>query len=141
MREKNAEIKIRLTKADKDKIISRAEKAQMNISEFVLTAINKKRIVVANELSKLIADVYGAAVNINQIAKIANTQKFVNKQLVNELFSESDILKKKIDEIINCIVAEDVDCEDISFEKIYDLLKVINKRLDVLTGDETDGSL
>ncbi len=141
MREKNAEIKIRLTKADKDKIISRAEKAQMNISEFVLTAINKKRIVVANELSKLIADVYGAAVNINQIAKIANTQKFVNKQLVNELFSESDILKKKIDEIINCIVAEDVDCEDISFEKIYDLLKVIIKRLDVLTGDETDGSL
>lgn len=140
MREKNAEIKIRLTKADKDKIISRAEKAQMNISEFVLTAINKKRIVVANELSKLIADVYGAAVNINQIAKIANTQKFVNKQLVNELFSESDILKKKIDEIINCIVAEDVDCEDISFEKIYDLLKVIIKRLDVLTGDETDGS-
>lgn len=141
MREKNAEIKIRLTKADKNKIISRAEKAQMNISEFVLTAINKKRIVVANELSKLIADVYGAAVNINQIAKIANTQKFVNKQLVNELFSESDILKKKIDEIINCIVAEDVDCEDISFEKIYDLLKVIIKRLDVLTGDETDGSL
>lgn len=141
MREKNAEIKIRLTKADKDKIISRAEKAQMNISEFVLTAINKKRIVVANELSKLIADVYGAAVNINQIAKIANTQKFVNKQLVNELFSESDILKKKIDEIINCIVAEDIDCEDISFEKIYDLLKVIIKRLDVLTGDETDGSL
>ena len=64
MREKNAEIKIRLTKADKDKIISRAEKAQMNISEFVLTAINKKRIVVANELSKLIADVYGAAVTL-----------------------------------------------------------------------------
>lgn len=140
MREKNAEIKIRLTKADKDKIISRAKKAEMNISEFVLTAINKKRIVVAGELSKLIADVYGAAININQIAKVANTQKFVNKQLVNELFSESDVLKQKIDEIINCIVAEDIDCENISFEKIYDLLKVIIKRLDVLTGDETNGS-
>lgn len=140
MREKNAEIKIRLTKADKDKIISRAKKAEMNISEFVLTAINKKRIVVASELSKLIADVYGAAININQIAKVANTQKFVNKQLVNELFSESDVLKQKIDEIINCIVAEDIDCENISFEKIYDLLKVIIKRLDVLTGDETNGS-
>jgi|GEM_PF-745576 len=135
-------IKFRATQQEKELIQERAKKSGVSVSEYLLSVVKRKRIVVINELPKLMADIYGAAVNINQIAKVANTQKYVNKQNVEDLFAEAEILKKKVDEIIDCIVQHDEVSENISSEKIYDLLKLIIKRLDILEeSSNCNGSL
>lgn len=127
---KNTEIKIRLSNEEKANIISNSKKANMTISEFVLNSIKRKRIVVINEIPQIMSDIYGASININQIAKVANSQKFVNKKNVDDLFSESQILKDKINELIGSICELEPNYETIDTKKIYDVLSMISKRID-----------
>ena len=102
----------------------------MNVSEFLINSVQRKRIVAINELPQLLSDIYGVAININQIAKIANSQKFVNKATVDKLTKEADEIKSKVNEIIKSIYEVEPANEVVSIDKVYELLTQINIKLD-----------
>lgn len=140
MKTKNEWIKFRVTAEEKKLIAQKAKNANMNVSEFLVNLAKRKRIVVVKELPQLMSDIYGASININQIAKVANTQKYVNKSMVDELTIESNELKIKIDEIIKSICELEPESEVASINRLYELLTHINIKLDKL-GEKIDGSL
>lgn len=139
MKTKNEWIKFRVTAEEKKLIAQKAKNANMNVSEFLVNLAKRKRIVVVKELPQLMSDIYGASININQIAKVANTQKYVNKSMVDELTNESNELKIKVDEIIKSICELEPESEVASIKRMYELLTHINIKLDKL-GEKIDGS-
>ena len=102
-------IKIRVTSEEKQKIVDNAQLAKMSISKYLITLVYRKRMVVITDANQLIADIHGACVNLNQIARVANSQKFVNKNNVEAILKLSTELKKLLYEIIDLIVEQDKD--------------------------------
>lgn len=102
-------IKIRVTPDEKQKIRDNAQIAKMTVSKYMITLVYRKRMIVITEASQLLADVHGVCINLNQIAKVANSQKFVNKSNVEEILKLSAALKKSLDEIIGLIFEHDKD--------------------------------
>lgn len=102
-------IKIRVTPEEKEKIANNAQMVNMSVSQYLLTLVTRKRMIVLSEVTQLVADIHGAAVNLNQIARVANSQKFVNKNNVDEIKRLSEELKKLLNEIIKLIIEQDED--------------------------------
>lgn len=127
---KNSEIHFRVTLEDKTIIENKAKMVGMSISEFIIDSVKRKRIVVIDDIPKIVSDVHGAAVNINQIAKVANSQKFVNKKNVEDLFLESQTLQNQIKELIKSIYEYEPEHENVNAQKIYHTLSVISQRID-----------
>jgi hypothetical protein len=127
---KSETIIIRVTSTEKKFITEKAKNANMNVSEFLINSVQRKRIVAINELPQLLSDIYGVAININQIAKIANSQKFVNKATVDKLTKEADEIKSKVNAIIKSIYEVEPANEVVSIDKVYELLTQINIKLD-----------
>lgn len=132
MERKTEWIKLRVTSNEKKLIKEKAKNANMNVSEFLINLAQRKRIVVIDELPQLLSDIYGVAININQIARVANSQKFVNKATVDKLTDEADEIKSKVNEIINSICELEPANEVASINKVYELLNHINIKLDKL---------
>ncbi len=131
-------IRFRVTEEEYRIITNNAKMIDETVSEYMLSLVKKKRIVSVKEFSKLLSDISGCAVNINQIAKVANTQKFVNKKNVDNLLQEVASLKAKVDEILLFISEPEttVKYQNLSVGDIYDLLKIIDKKIDKLKADE-----
>lgn len=135
MENKTETIIIRVTSKEKQLVSERAKEANMTLSQYMLELVKKKRIVVVNNMPQLLSSIYGSATNINQIAKVANTQKFVNQKNVDALLSESAELKEKTNEIISKICEFEPENQIISLKSIYDLLLHINTKLDKIKED------
>lgn len=140
MKNKNAEIKIRLSSEDKVLIKNKAKEVNMTVSEYILTLVRKKQLIIISELPTLLGDIHGAAININQAAKVANTQKFVNQQNVETLLHESATLKSKVDEILSRICEREPYDDFTYMDKMYELLLHMNTKLNNLTSNNIDGS-
>lgn len=107
LNKKTERIELRVTSEEKQKIADNAKLAKMSISKYLITLVYRKRMVVITDASQLIADIHGACVNLNQIARVANSQKFVNKNNVEAISKTSTELKKLLYEIIGLIVEQD----------------------------------
>lgn len=129
---KTETIIIRVTSEEKKLIQEKAKNANMNVSEFLINSALRKRMVVINELPQLLSDIYGVAININQIAKVANSQKFVNKATVDKLVEEAEEIKSKVNKIINSICEIEPANEVASINRVYELLNHINIKIDKL---------
>ena len=98
---KSENILIRVTPEEKEKIVNNAQMVNMSVSQYLLTLVTRKRMIVLSEVTQLVADIHGAAVNLNQIARVANSQKFVNKDNVDEI--KLDDVTKNITDVENLI--------------------------------------
>jgi hypothetical protein len=104
-RNKIAQVHLRYTLEEKERLEARAAEARMNMSQYILALSEQKKIIIADELPELCRQIMKIGTNVNQIALVANTHKSVSeKQLeaVNEnLMNVKDLLIKMIDTIQN----------------------------------------
>ena len=102
---KSAEIHIRLSPSDKKIIQEKANLANKSVASYLTELSKNKRIVDTSKLPSLILEIKRIGVNINQIAAVANSQKYVNKPLLlNVIEYEKEIaglLRKILEEIYN----------------------------------------
>lgn len=109
MATKDTYIRIRLSRADKEKISHNAKTAKMNISEYILTLTQRKRIIVINDFYKFIYEIGKIGVNINQITKVANSQKYINKEQLDSVLQSLDSVNKNTSKIIKLICEAEKD--------------------------------
>lgn len=69
---KNCAIYLRTTKKEKELISNKAQKAKMNMSEYIINSSLNATIVVPKDNSKYITELRKIGNNINQIAKKVN---------------------------------------------------------------------
>lgn len=102
---KNQRIYLRVTSEEKELIIKSARSADMNISEYILCLVKKKRVVNIRGFPDLLYQIAKIGININQITAAINTkhsatiEELLNVQKLLNLVNERlNLILKQIDE-------------------------------------------
>lgn len=80
-------------------------------------------------MASLIVEIRKIGVNINQIAAVANTQKYVNKEMQTKIIKHQE----EIFDILQKILEEVYDTEEHSFKKMEHTLESLEKKIDKQT--------
>lgn len=80
-------INFRISLEEKKKLQAKAKQAHMSISSYIIALSENKKITVAENIPELLLEITRIGTNINQIAHIGNSQKYVNKQQLDEVLN------------------------------------------------------
>ena len=92
-------VNFRLTPEEKKKLMAKAEEAHMSLSGYIIALSRNKRVVLKDDIAKLTVEISRIGNNINQIAHIGNSQKFLYKAQLNDVvkhLQEVEDLQRKI---------------------------------------------
>ena len=92
-------VNFRMTPEEKKKLLAKAEEAHMSLSGYIISLSQSKRVVLKDEIGKLTVEISRIGNNINQIARVGNSQKYVYKaqlKYISDQLSEVEELLKKI---------------------------------------------
>ena len=121
-------VNFRMTPEEKKKLLAKAEEAHMSLSGYIISLSQSKRVVLKDEIGKLTVEISRIGNNINQIARVGNSQKYVYKaqlKYISDQLSQVEELLKKI----LCAMFSDEEHTLISLEKKIDRLAEITDSL------------
>ena len=96
---KLARIDLRMTPEEKENLKRKAAEAHMTVSKYILHLSQTKRIILKDDIAELTVEISRIGNNINQIAHVGNTQKFVYQAQLNDVMKhlqEIEELQRKI---------------------------------------------
>ena len=128
-KDKTDRIFIRVSPAEKKKIEEKAKQVNQTVSGYLLSLSESRRIIDATKMASLIVEIRKIGVNINQIASVANTQKYVNKEMQTKINKHQE----KILDLLQKILEEVYDTEEHSFKKMERTLESLEKKIDKQT--------
>lgn len=107
---RDKEIKIRVSSTELTHIKNRAEKAGMNVSRFIRDIASSGRIIFydMNGIYGLNSAVKGAARNINQVAKVVNSEGSVFAKDIDDLKENTRTINKKLQLIYELLEPREV---------------------------------
>ena len=121
-------VNFRMTPEEKKKLIAKAEEAHMSLSGYIIALSKSKRVVLKDEIAELTVEISRIGNNINQIARVGNSQKYVYKAqlkyISDQLTQVEELLKK-----ILCAMFSDEEHTLINLEKKIDRLAEITDSL------------
>ena len=82
---KFSRFEIRLTPEEKENLINNAAEAHMTVSKYIIYLSKSKRVLLKDDIAELTVEISRIGNNINQIAHIGNSQKFLYKTQINEV--------------------------------------------------------
>lgn len=100
MEKKNSRIYFRCSAKDKENLKNKAKLANMNMSEYIISLSENKKIFVIDGVPELMTAINRIGTNINQVAAVANTQRFVNENQLEKILKEM----KDVNKIMNTIL-------------------------------------
>ena len=96
---------IRVSPTEKKKIEEKAALVNKSVANYLIDLSENSKVIDTKIIPTLILDIRRVGTNINQIAAIANSQKYINKPLLlNVIEYEKEIaglLRKILEEIYN----------------------------------------
>ena len=95
-RKKDDVILLRCYKEEKKRLKEKAKQASMNMSQYIIALSENKKIINVDGVIELSLEVRRIGNNINQIAMVANSQRFVNEHQLERLINEMEEVNKKI---------------------------------------------
>lgn len=84
-RKRENRITVRLTDEEYEKFIKLVEKSKMSQQDYLLKAALKKKITVIEGIGNLVEQVRKIGININQVVKLSNENKYVTDSEVNKI--------------------------------------------------------
>lgn len=79
IRKREKQLKFRVTEKELQMIKSKIEKSKLTQSEFFISCATNKKIVVIDGLKELTFEINKIGNNLNQLTKIANTEKEIDQ--------------------------------------------------------------
>lgn len=95
---KTERIYFRVTKYEKMILSRRAKAAGLTLSKYILTVSERKRLINPEPIVRLMLEVNHIGNNINQIARVANTNKDISPKQIEILQKQMEYLKKRADD-------------------------------------------
>ena len=95
-RKKDDVILLRCYKKEKEELREKAKQANMNMSEYIIALSENKKIFIVDGVLELTLELKRIGNNINQIAMVANSQKFVNEHQLERVINEMKKVNRKI---------------------------------------------
>lgn len=99
----------------------------MSISSYIIALSENKKITVAENIPELLLEITRIGTNINQIAHIGNSQKYVNKQQLDEVLNLLEDIESIMQKILSEIFNEDEHTFRSLERKIDMLLEKVDK--------------
>lgn len=134
-KQKSEQIHIRITEEEKAEITYNAELLNLSVSQYVLQCVHRKRIVVCENFPELLVQLSRLGNNLNQIARIANTNDSVTYE---NIFQAKDILSKCYDEMRKLVeyicepemkIKKEDKISEEALEEIKNAVAIINKQV------------
>ena len=107
MEKKNARIEVRCYKKEKEELRKKSKQANMTMSEYIIALSENKKIFIVDGILELTLELKRIGNNINQIAMVANSQKFVNEYQLERVINEMEKVNRKINLIWDKIKYEE----------------------------------
>lgn len=126
--DKTARIELRLLPTEKEELLKKAAVSHKTVSQYVLSLSESKRIIDTTIIASLIIEIRKIGVNINQIAAVANTQKFVNRELLSKVQQG----KKEIIDLLQKILDEVYDTEEHTLESLEEKIDRLSEKIERL---------
>lgn len=124
---KSCQLHFRLTQSELKTLQKKAKQAHMSISSYIIALSENKKITVAENIPELLLEITRIGTNINQIAHIGNSQKYVSKQQLDEIVNLLEDVKSLMQKILSEIYNEDEHTFRSLERKIDMLLEKVDK--------------
>ena len=96
-------LQLRVSSEEKEAIAQKAADANMSIADYIVALSANQKIIDAKMIAQLILEIRRVGVNINQVAAVANYQKFANKEMLSKVNDGQnqiiDLLMKILSEV------------------------------------------
>ena len=111
-------LQLRVSPEEKAAICQKADEAHMSAADYIVALSSNQKIIDAKMIAQLILEIRRVGVNINQVAAVANYQKFANK----EMLSKVNDGQNQIINLLMKILSEVYDTEPHSIQNIENKL-------------------
>ena len=74
---KSAEICVRVTPTEKKELQEKADAAPLSLSRYLVKSASDRKVFQTENIAKLIYEIRKIGINVNQIAHVANGQRFI----------------------------------------------------------------
>ena len=96
-------LQLRVSPEEKEAIAQKAADANMSIADYIVALSANQKIIDAKIIAQLILEIRRIGVNVNQVAAVANYQKFANKEMLSKVNDGQnqiiDLLMKILSEV------------------------------------------
>lgn len=124
-------LQLRLSPTEKEGILKKSAESRMSPSDYIVSLSENRRVVDTKKLPPLILEIRRIGVNINQIAAVANSQKYINKELLMKVNEH----QKEIIALLQQILEEVYNTEE---HTIQSLERKIDKLIKTVEGNSDD---
>lgn len=133
MRVKKTErLQLRLTPAEKEKLTEKAAAARMSVSDYVAELIDKKKVINEKTIFSLIYEIRKIGVNINQIAYIGNSQRYVPDELLRQVHQDMN----EVNALVQKILSEIYDPNEHTISSLEEKILELMERVDGIGGNQ-----
>lgn len=133
MRVKKTErFQLRLTPAEKEKLTEKAAEARMSVSDYVAELIDKKKVINEKTIFSLIYEIRKIGVNINQIAYIGNSQRYVPDELLKQVHQDMN----EVNALVQKILSEIYDPNEHTISSLEEKIIELMERVDGIGGNQ-----
>lgn len=133
--DKTERIFIRVSPTEKKKIEEKAKAANKSVARYLTDLSENRKIVDTSKLPPLILEIRRIGVNINQIAAVANTQKYINK----ELLAKVDNNQKEVISLLQQILAEVYNADEHNFKSLEIKIDRLTEKIERLENNYGSG--
>ena len=130
------DIHLRLTPTEKKEIEEKAKLANQSVANYLITLSQNQRIVVAKKMPQLITEINKIGVNINQITAVANTTKYVSKEMLMKVREELTKVIGLLQQILN----EVYNTDDHSFQSLENKIDRLTAAVEELKNGNSQGN-
>ena len=127
MEKKTVEICVRVTPAEKKELQEKADAAHLSPSRYLVKSASDRKMLQTENIAKLIYEIRKIGINVNQIAHVANGQRFI---LQSDLVSLNRHMDAVI-EITKKILKATYDEKEASIKTLERKIDKLMERVDV----------
>lgn len=98
---KTERLQLRFSPEEKKMLIEKSAEARMTVSDYIAALVENKKITVVENIPDLIYEVRKIGVNINQIAHIANSQRYIDNELLTKAIQGLNEIKSLVQKILS----------------------------------------
>ena len=129
---KTERLQLRLTPAEKEKLTEKAAAARMSASDYVAELIDKKKVINEKTIFSLIYEIRKIGVNINQIAYIGNSQRYVPDELLKQVHQDMN----EVNALVQKILSEIYDPNEHTISSLEEKIIELMERVDGIGGNQ-----
>ena len=97
---KTERLQLRLSPEEKEMLMKKAAESRMTVSDYLASLVANKKVETVKSIPALIYEIRKIGVNINQIAHIGNSQRYLDNNLLNKVIADMENVKTLVQKIL-----------------------------------------